>query len=157
MLYKPPMQIQLRPYNASLMRQRTFFLAGTIDMGGSVDWQKETVERIEAIEPASDIYNPRRDDWNSSWVQTSEDPQFYQQVNWELDALDKADIIIMNFLATSKSPITLLELGLYASSGKLIVCCPDEFWRSGNVNIVCNNYCVPVYKTMDDLLKSLNL
>ena len=34
---------------------------------------------------------------------------FEHQVNWELEHLEKADLIIMNILASSKSPITLLD------------------------------------------------
>lgn len=58
-------------------------------------------------------------------------------ITWELDALDLADFIIMYFDPATKSPISLLELGLYSSTGKLVVCCPDGFWRKGNVDIVC--------------------
>ena len=66
--------------------------------------------------------------------------------------MEKADYIIMNFLPGSKSPITLLELGLFAESGKLFVICPDEFYRSGNVQIVCNKYNIPLYKSIEELM-----
>ena len=59
---------------------------------------------------------------------------------WELDKLKKASIIPMYFQPGTKSPITLLELGLFADSGKLIVCCPDGFWRKGNVDIICREF-----------------
>ena len=36
----------------------------------------------------------------------------------------------------ARAPITLLELGLFARSGKLIVCCPDGYWRKGNIEVV---------------------
>ena len=58
----------------------------------------------------------------------------------------------MYFSPETKSPISLLELGLYATSGKMIVCCPDGFWRKGNVEIVCEKYEIPLYETLDDLL-----
>jgi hypothetical protein len=74
-----------------------------------------------------------------------------------LDALNKSDLIILNLLPDSKSPISLLELGLYASSGKLLVCCPDGFWRKGNVEIVCERYDIPLYDSLDDLLNSLTI
>ena len=132
------------------------FLAGTIDMGNSEDWQSKIISEYK-MTPIGNIFrflNPRREEWNSSWSQTIETPQFYQQVNWELNALDKSDVIIMNFLPDSKSPITLLELGLYASSGKLIVSCPKEFWRRGNVEIVCERYNIPLYDNMEFILKN---
>ena len=131
---------------------KKIFLAGTIEMGNSEDWQSKVTEFFDGR--AYTILNPRRDEWDSSWEQKIENPQFYQQVNWELDALNKADIIILYFLPESKSPISLLELGLYASSGKLLVCCPDGFWRKGNVEIVCERYDIPLYDNIDRLLQN---
>ena len=46
----------------------------------------------------------------------------------------------MYFDPNTKSPISLLELGLFAKSGKLIVYCPEGFWRKGNVDVVCKRY-----------------
>lgn len=149
MVYKPPMQIAYNPDNLNI------FLAGTIDMGNSEDWQQKATKALDTA--FVDIYNPRRDDWDASWVQTFENPQFFQQVSWELDAMDKADYIFMYFGPNSKSPITLLELGLYAQSSKLHVCCPDEFYRSGNVKIVCNKYNIPMYNTLEDLINIIKI
>jgi hypothetical protein len=61
----------------------------------------------------------------------------------------------MNFLPDTKSPISLLELGLYASSGKMLVCCPEGFWRKGNVDIVCEKYNVRVFDNIKDLTDNL--
>lgn len=91
------------------------FLAGTIDMGKSVDWQKATCDWFRALpEGRYLLFNPRRDKGLSG-----EMSDFEHQVNWELEHLEKADLIIMNILASSKSPITLLEMGLFMRSGKL--------------------------------------
>jgi hypothetical protein len=127
------------------------FLAGTIEMGNSEDWQTK-VSVILKDRPYT-ILNPRRDEWDSSWEQKIENPQFYQQVNWELDALNKSDIIILYLLPDSKSPISLLELGLYANSGKLLVCCPEGFWRKGNVEVVCERFNIPLYENIEKLLE----
>ena len=60
---------------------------------------------------------------------------------------------MMNILPTSKSPISLLELGLYArSSHKLIVFCNPNFYRFNNVKQVCKMYNVPLYETNDILV-----
>lgn len=125
--------------------KRSIFLAGSIEMGTAVDWQ-DAITKIYQLR--FNIFNPRRDSWDSSWEQSFNNPEFYQQVNWELSALDKADYIIMYFDPESKSPISLLELGLYASSGKLHVICPEGFYRKGNVDIVCNKYNIPIYKDL---------
>lgn len=77
------------------------------------------------------------------------------EVNWELEHLEKADLIIMNILASSKSPITLLEMGLHMRSGKLHVICEPGFYRYDNVRITCNRYGVPLYHSMDEFLKTV--
>jgi Nucleoside 2-deoxyribosyltransferase like len=145
-LFKSPMPIIENQF-------ASIFLAGSIDMGEAADWQTETCNYF--TNSNANIYNPRRNDWDSSWEQKIENAQFNEQVNWELNGMDKASLIIMNFLPNSKSPITLLELGLYASSKKIMVCCPDEFYRSGNVQIVCKNYNIPIFKTMNELLNNI--
>jgi hypothetical protein len=89
------------------------------------------------------MLNPRRDDWDASWRQAIDDPRFREQVEWELAGLEQADLVGMYFAPTTQSPITLLELGLTARSGRLIVCCPPGFWRRGNVEVVCARYRIP--------------
>jgi len=45
----------------------------------------------------------------------------------------------------------MLELGLYANSGKMVVCCPDGFWRKWNIDIVCENHNIISCETIQDL------
>jgi hypothetical protein len=141
--FKPPQQIESNGL-------KSIFLAGTIDMGNSEDWQEIVTEQF--INCDVNILNPRREAWDSTWEQSFENPNFYQQVNWELSALERADVIILYLAAGSKSPISLLEMGLHAKEGKLVVYCPDEFYRSGNVQIVCDRYNIPLYKDLDKLI-----
>lgn len=129
------------------------FLAGSIEMGAAENWQ-DMIQRLFANIPIT-IYNPRRDDWDSSWIQRESDPQFNHQVNWELDKLEESDFIFMYFDGKTKSPITLLELGLFADSGKLIVVCPEDFWRLGNVEIVCSRYNIPLFSNKEPAIKLL--
>jgi hypothetical protein len=77
-------------------------------------------------------------------AQSIDEPMFREQVEWELDGLERADLIAMWFAPQTKSPITLLELGLTARSGRLLVGCPDAFWRKGNIEVVCERYGVPL-------------
>jgi hypothetical protein len=145
MLYKPPFNVSKRDF-----KKKSIFLAGSIEMGSAEDWQREIGSRLYVN---WNVFNPRRDDWDSTWVQEFENPQFSQQVRWELDALDKADVIVIYFSPNTKSPISLLELGLYASSGKVHVICPEGFWRKGNVDIVCNKYDIPQYNSINDFIE----
>jgi hypothetical protein len=88
--------------------------------------------------------NPRRDAWDSTWAQSITDARFREQVTWELDALDLADVVAMWFAPETKAPITLLELGLHVRSGRVVVGCPDGFWRRGNIEVVCERFGVPL-------------
>ena len=116
---------------------RTIFLAGSIEMGSADDWQSRLIARLPADVIA---LNPRRESWDASWRQSIEEPKFREQVEWELDGLERADRIAMWFAPETKAPITLLELGLFARSGKLVIGCPDGFWRKGNVEVVSHRY-----------------
>ena len=121
------------------------FLAGTIDNGDSTDWQQELINTINGVElrrPTS-IYNPRRKEWPSS----NDHREIDRQIEWELSHLEKADLIVMNILANSKSPISLMELGLFAREGRLMVFCPKTFYRYDNVRNVCKRYEVPLHTT----------
>ncbi|WP_131536978.1 nucleoside 2-deoxyribosyltransferase domain-containing protein [Pedobacter nototheniae] len=129
------------------------FLGGSIDMGNSEDWQQNITNQF--IDKNVIILNPRRDDWNKDWKPLISDQNFKMQVEWELNALEASDYIVMYFAPDSKSPISLLELGLYAKSKKLLVVCPDGFWRKGNVDIVSEKYGVETYKTIPEMTKSL--
>lgn len=126
------------------------FLAGSIEMGAAEDWQADT-EALFTRLPGL-ILNPRRDDWDSSWDQTLDSPNFVEQVEWELKGLQDANTIMMYFDPNTKAPISLLELGLYARySGKLRVCCPEGFYRKGNVDVVCREYGVMQFSTLEAL------
>lgn len=131
----------------------TIFLAGSIEMGKAENWQDKVVRLLKDEENVI-IFNPRRDDWDSSWEQSIHHKQFREQVEWELKALEHADKILMYFDPKTKSPISLLELGLYARTGKLIVVCPEGFWRKGNVDIVCEKYGIEQVETIEEAIKS---
>jgi hypothetical protein len=129
------------------------FLAGSIEMGAAVDWQAQVEQSLRDLEVI--ILNPRRDDWDASWAQSRTNPPFREQVEWELEGLERATVIAMYLAPGTKSPISLLELGLFARGGKLLVCCPDGFWRKGNVEIVCARYGVPLVGELDELIRPL--
>lgn len=123
------------------------FLAGSIEMGKAEDWQTELGQHLSKMDEVGNVYNPRRKDWDSSWEQSINNFQFNQQVTWELDHLEKADIIFFNFIPDTMSPITLAELGYALGSNlDMVVCCPDGFWRQGNIEIMCGRQAVTMYR-----------
>ena len=84
----------------------SIFLAGTIDMSDSEDWQHDVKLRFEEFakknkdkvtkESSIHLYNPRR---LESWGNDKDEMEY--QVNWELDHLEKANIVLMNVLHNS--------------------------------------------------------
>lgn len=148
MIFYPPQNIATREFN-----RPTVFLAGSIEMGAAEDWQSVAAEILDEWNWV--VFNPRRKDWDSSIEQKFTNPKFSQQVNWELDALDIADCILFYLSPGTISPITLLELGGYAATGKCYVCCPDGFHRKGNVDIYCARHNVPMFYNVNDALNYL--
>lgn len=126
------------------------FLGGSIEMDTAERWQDRIKSDLAQLDVT--VLNPRRDDWDTSILQKASDPKFSQQVNWELNSLEVSNLIVFYFDPNTKSPITLLELGLFANTGKVIVCCPDGFWRKGNVEIICDRYNIPLVEKYNDLV-----
>ena len=143
MEFTPPMNISKRDRSI-----KSVFLAGSIEMNTAHNWQREMSEFFGMQD--INVFNPRRPSWDSSWKQEYGNPHFYQQVVWELKALESADIILMYFDPDTQAPVSLMELGLFAKSKKIHVVCPKPFWRKGNVDIVCDFYDVPMYSSLDN-------
>jgi hypothetical protein len=121
---------------------RVVFLAGSIDEGATEPWQSHVISALEDLDLV--VLNPRRDEWDASLLR--------DQVKWELDGLERAALIAMYFAPESKAPVTLLELGLFARSERLVVCCPEGYWRRGNVEIVCRRYGAELFETLEQLV-----
>lgn len=151
---KPAATYMIHPHEElpeSISSDRSFtkvFLAGTIDMGNSIDWQKELHSIFSSTDGRFILFNPRQEHWDAD-----RPGEMDYQVRWELEHLEEADIIIMNILGNSKSPISLLEMGLHAHSSKMYVICEPDFYRYDNVRITCDFYGIPLFNSMDSFLK----
>lgn len=150
---KPPTDIDL-----ALIKRvgaKTVFLAGSIEQGRAEDWQTELSSAFSDQDVV--FFNPRRDAWDASWKQ---DPtpgtKFEEQVSWELAHVEAADIVVFYFDPETKSPVTLLELGLCLGSGaRILVCCPKGYFRRGNVVITCKRHGIKVLEDLNALQSAL--
>lgn len=145
----------MAPEGTSFESFKRIFLAGSIEMGKAEDWRKELVDYFSSEKII--FFNPYRKSWDSSWKQ---DPtpgtQFHTQVSWELDHIDKADLVVFYFDPKTQSPITLLELGHALGKEKnVIVCCPDGYFRKGNVVITCARHNVDVLNTKEEFFAKI--
>lgn len=144
MIIKPPNDI-------SIMKEKySIFLAGSIEMGNAENWQEHISKELENYDVV--LLNPRRDDWSNDWEQSINNPNFKEQVTWEMDSLRDCDLIVVYFDPNTYSPVTLLEIGTYKDKD-MIICCQDGFWRKGNVDIFASRYGIPVVDNKEDFYK----
>ena len=130
------------------------FLAGTIDMGNSKNWQAEFAAQLKDVEVT--LFNPRRLDWDSSWKQDPNAEPFRSQVLWEHHHINSADLVVFNFEPGSQSPITLLELGMKLGRPvykNVLVRCPKAYFRYGNVALMCELCGIRVCETLEELVE----
>lgn len=154
---KPP-----NPFKDESRGKYRIFLGGSIEMGRADNWQSRVVNKF--MNKKNLVFlNPRRLDWDSSWQQ---DPapgtKFHEQVTWEMDAQEQSDLIVYYFDPDTISPVTLLELGAFGISSKhlhgqnVVVCCPDGYFRKGNVVMFCQRYGIKCTDTFDDMIAAIN-
>ena len=139
-----------KPYDKN---KKTVFLAGSIEQGSASLWQEDVQNALKHLD--IQILNPRRKKWKKDATSNPTDPYFKEQVIWELDGLKNADIIFLFLDPHTRSPISLLELGLYAESKKLIIVCPKDFWRYGNVEIVSGYYNINLFYSLKEGISAL--
>lgn len=149
---KPP----IRWWHSQEAAETTLFLAGSIEMGKAEDWQSRVVRELADLPGV--ILNPRRDDWDDTWIQSINHPMFREQVEWELIGLETATLVLVYFAPDTLAPITLLELGKLSSRAETVtVCCPDGFYRKGNVEVVCAWHRIAMVETLSDLILAARL
>lgn len=145
--------------NEPLMSDMNIFLAGTIDNGASTNWQKHVITAFRKVlyTPfiSTTFHNPRVESWDP---QASSEAQM-RQIQWELKYLTSADIVLVNILEDSKSPITLMELGLLVGRNDtrkaVLVCCPPGFYRYDNVKAICELGGLLLYNTEFEMMLAL--
>ncbi len=72
-------------------------------------------------------------------------------MEWELDHLERADVIVLFFQGGTMLLINLLDLGMHAQCGRLLACCPEGYWRRENVQVVRHRSSVLLVETKDEL------
>ena len=129
------------------------FLAGSIDSGMAEDWQSPVVDRLRDLVVV--VFNPRRGAWTPGTSLESEPEELRRQINWELDAIERSDLMAFYFATGTKSPISLLELGLIAGRKQAVVCCPPGFWRKTNVDVICQRFEIQQVSSLEDLVNEI--
>ena len=139
-----------QPLNPSI-EQFVVFLAGSTSSAMKLNWH-ELIETAFKDSNKICLLNPKRPDWDSSWKENINDKNFHDQISWELNGLEKANLIVLYFSPDSQSPISLLEFGLFAKRGKLLVFCPEGYWKKGNVDVVCQHYNIKQVNSFESII-----
>lgn len=147
------MDVIKSPDTIDCFGELSVFLAGSIEMGGAPDWQAEIIKELQPF--SGKVLNPRRDDWDPAWEPVETNPFFVEQFEWELEGLETADIVFMYFVPGTISPITLQEHGTLVDVPEAIVCCPEGFWRRGNVKLLSQRYGLAFYDDLESAVEHL--
>jgi len=64
-------------------------------------------------------------------------------------------VIAMYLHPGTDSSISLMELGLFIKTKKMVICCPDGFRGRGNVQVMCDEYGGKLVQTLDELVEEV--
>ena len=142
------------------------FLGGSTAMlastGSWYSWRGDIAAALDDLPVV--VLDPYRADWDSTWREAEDDDRFVDQVLWELEMQERADLLVVVFAPGTKAPVSLLEMGMRVGQvrgdetrrgSKLVVVCSDEFWKAGNVRIVCKRFGIPCLSNVEDLEATL--
>ncbi|CAP86471.1 hypothetical protein EN45_051570 [Penicillium chrysogenum] len=147
-------QVIYAPSNEAPRGVKSIFLAGTTSKVDNYDWRERLSTALSDMSVT--VYNPYRPDWDSSWREEIDFVPYREQVEWELEKQEKADIVVIYFHPATQAPISLLEFGLCARvPGKAIIVCPEGYWKRGNVQIACKKYGIEMVNDDDGLREAV--
>ncbi len=150
------MKVFFPPQPVASSERPRLFIAGSIEMDTATQWQDEVIQGLSNYQGT--LLNPRRKAWDASWRQTIENQNFKEQVSWEINGIEESDYVSFYFDPRTKSPITLLELGLAIGLGKRIfLACPPGFWRKGNIDVIASRYSIVVHASLPALIRALQV
>lgn len=141
------------PQRPSPDKNPSIFLAGPTTPTDEPDW-RETITTALTTYPIT-ILNPNRPDWDATWREDFSDKRWGEQVLWENEMREAADIVVFFFHWSTDAPVSLLELGLSVKSGKAIVCALDGYKKRGNVEAVCRLYGGEFVTTQKELIQAV--
>jgi nucleoside 2-deoxyribosyltransferase len=149
------MKVIYPPHEVDIKEGVSVFLAGSIEMDRAAPWQNMVIHAL--TETRLTILNPRRKEWDASWKQEATNEPFREQVNWELAGIEESDIVAFYFDPATKSPVTMLELGLAIGlQKKIVLACPQGFWRKGNIDITATRNRISVLPSLEALIVALH-
>lgn len=140
-IVKAPEKVELSKNDVSI------FLAGSIELGKSENWRETFYKEFNDYSDAI-LLDPVIDNWNKL-----QNPA--EQINWEQDMLEVSDVIAMYINPNTKSPISLMEFGQFIKSKKLIICCPEGFWKREYLEVMCERNDITLFDNFPDFINKV--
>lgn len=116
-------------YSVDYTRHR-IYLAGS-----QGDWRNHFIQRLENLLPI-DVFNPDHPECD---------------IEWEIDHISIANVIPF-YLSTDSS--SLLTLGLFAKTDRLIVCCEQSHPQKRNIDLLCQREDIHQVDSLDLLIEA---
>ena len=86
----------LKPLDNLENVQNSVFLAGSIEQGKAIDWQKYVTQKLQDTDIT--VLNPRRDNWDASWSQDKNFSEFNKKYN--IPQKENLDELVKELLAS---------------------------------------------------------
>ncbi len=127
---------------------KKIFLAGPMSRTGGADWRDDAIKILQDGGYDGAVYDPR-----SNWG--AETFSFSAQVEWELKALNRADVILFWVPRTEENPgfTTNVEFGKFVDSGRCVLGFPPDAMKMRYLKELANNAKAPVFETLERCLE----
>lgn len=133
---------------------KSIFLAGPTPRDGSVaSWRPEALQHLNEYGFDGHVFVP--EPRNGTF-----EADYFEQVEWESQALSRADVIVFWVPRSASLPgfTTNVEFGMWASSGKVVLGCPDEAEKVRYLQYWADKLHIPVYNKLQyTLVNALSL
>jgi hypothetical protein len=142
------------PWEEAMNDYLKIYLGGSVDLGEKFNWHGKFIQGLTKLtDPiAGDpryndkkflIMSPRVPVINPS--PTLDNPEFINKKRWEFDMLKKSDVVFCNFLKKATTPGAINELLLMATSGKLVVRCPLDYFNYPTIKTISDSFGFPIF------------
>ena len=133
------------------------FLAGSIDQPEDNHWRKRAIDfmrdswfNAKENNTSITVYSPRRDD--NTWLPEYEN----EQATWDMSMLAMVDYIVLHLTGDTISPVSLLELGMFAGDPRLRLSVDDSYSRKQIVELYYTYYGNMVYSSWLDSITEIS-
>ncbi len=131
------------------------YLGGTMDFSSANnDWQQLWIDGLVKLsDPIKGLLLIKNVNWvifnphvlpQNPLAPNLDNPEFVQTMQWRMQMMDQADMVFLNIMNKSVSPVPILEFGSLLTSGKLIVRCGEQHQIYSQIRLYCEKYQVPL-------------